>query len=181
MLGNCRPSARKARRAFYVIYNPLFSTMKFQTRLRNPSLLIDLTPLVDVVFLLLVFFIITSDILPLKSLNVENPSLDKNSPPMTTQLLVVMDAQNVIYVGPRKDIVDLASLKDKVSEEVALFKQQRPGVEPSIVLSIDRRVEYGAFLRLFALAQECGPKVRLVYKPSEEQAADFFDSMQSER
>lgn len=155
--------------------------MKFQTRLRNPSLLIDLTPLVDVVFLLLVFFIITSDIMPLKSLNVENPSLDKNSPPMTTQLLVVMDAQNVIYMGPRKEIVDLASLKEKILEEVAVLKRQRPGVEPSIVLSVDRRVEYGVFLRLFATTQECGPKVRLVYKPSEEQAADFFDTIQAER
>lgn len=154
--------------------------MNIKTRLRNPSLLIDLTPLVDVVFLLLVFFIITSDILPLKSLNVENPSLDKNSPPMTTQLLVVMDAHNVIYMGHRKDIVDLVSLKERILEEMAEMRAQRPGVEPSLVLSVDRRVEYGAFLRLFSTAQECGSKVRLVYKPSEDQAADFFDTFQSE-
>lgn len=154
--------------------------MNFKTRLRNPSLLIDLTPLVDVVFLLLVFFIITSDILPLKSLNVENPSLDKKSPPMTTQLLVVMDAHQVIYLGPRKEIVDLGSVSDRLMEEIAHLKQQRPGVEPSVVLSVDKRVDYGSFLRLFALTQECSPKVRLVYKPAEDQTADFFDTLPSD-
>ncbi len=155
-------------------------TMTFRTKLRSPNWMIDLTPLVDVVFLLLVFFIITSDILPLKSLNVENPSLDKNSPPLTTQILVVMDAQNVIYMGPRKEIVDLYTLKDKIQEEVTLLEKQRPGVKASVVLSVDRRVEYGSFLRLFATAQECGSQVRLVYKPSDERSADFFNTIQAE-
>lgn len=151
--------------------------MNFKTNLRASNTLIDLTPLVDVIFLLLVFFVITSDILPLKSLNVENPKINKDSPPMTTQLLVVMDAQNVIYLGPKKDIVDLASLKEHLLDEIALVKKQRSGVEPTIVLSIDRRVEYGPFLRLFSTAQECSAKVRLVYKPSEEDEQEYFDTV----
>ena len=72
-----------------------------KTRLKSSFSLIDLTPLVDVVFLMLIFFIITSDILPLKSLNIENPTLNTTSAPLTSQLLVVIDAQNVIYVGER--------------------------------------------------------------------------------
>lgn len=76
--------------------------MKYKTRLKASNNLIDLTPLVDVIFLMLIFFIVTSDILPLKSLHVENPVLDRNSAPLTTQLLVVMDAQRVIYVGSKK-------------------------------------------------------------------------------
>jgi biopolymer transport protein ExbD len=83
--------------------------MEFKTKLKTSHQLIDLTPLVDVIFLMLIFFIITSDILPLKSLHVENPKLNRDSSPLTTQLLVVMDAQNVIYVGSKKAIVDLAS------------------------------------------------------------------------
>ena len=150
--------------------------MNFKTNLKTSASLIDLTPLVDVVFLLLVFFIITSDILPLKSLNVENPRLEKNSAPITTQLLVVMDSQNVIFLGPKKDIVDFLTLKDHIQEEIKLIKTQRPGVEPAVVLSVDRRVEYGPFLRLFSIAQECSPKVRLVYKPTEDEE-DLFDTL----
>lgn len=137
--------------------------MKFETTLKPTHALIDLTPLVDVIFLMLIFFMITSDILPLKSLNIENPPLDLPSPPRTTQILVVMDAQNVIYVGSKKEIVDLESFRDSLQKEIEKSAAQHPLADRTIVLSIDRRVEYGDFLRLFSLAQESGTKLRLVY------------------
>ncbi len=148
--------------------------MQFKTNLKTSFNLIDLTPLVDVVFLMLIFFIITSDILPLKSLHIENPKLHKDSAPLTTQILVVMDAQNVIYVGSKKAIVDLGSLSKNLNEEIALLKKQHPGGIPSIVLSVDRRVEYGSFLRLFSIAQETGHRIRLVFRPDENLESEYF-------
>lgn len=142
--------------------------LKFRTTLRSTQTLIDLTPLVDVVFLMLIFFIITSDILPLKSLNIQNPSLNKDSAPLTTQLVVVMDAQHVIYLGSKKKIVDMISLKEALMEELQRMKEQNPENEPAVVLSVDKRIDYGAFLRLFSICQECHPKLRLVYQPAEE-------------
>lgn len=142
--------------------------MKFKTRLKPSMALIDLTPLVDVIFLMLIFFIVTSDILPLKSLRIENPKLEKDSAPLTTQLLLVMDAQHVIYLGSKKAIVDLSSLKQNLELELKHLKKQNGGQEPTIVLSVDRRVNYGLFLRLFAIAQECCPSLRLVYQPLEQ-------------
>lgn len=129
--------------------------------------LIDMTPLVDVVFLMLIFFIVTSDVLPLKSLNIENPTLDRNSAPLTTQILVVMDGQNVIYVGSKKAIVDLSSVKQQLDDEIALFQKQHQGTTPTVVLSVDRRVDYESFLRLFTSIQGSTPRIRLVYKPEE--------------
>ena len=148
--------------------------MRFKTSLKTSSALIDLTPLVDVVFLMLIFFIITSDILPLKSLNIENPTLEKDSAPLTTQLIVVMDAQNVIYLGSKKSIVDLFSLRNHLNEEIEQLKKQNHGVDPTVVLSVDRRVEYGSFLRLFSICQECSPKLRLVYKPIDMENTEYF-------
>lgn len=147
--------------------------MNFKTTLKASNNLIDLTPLVDVIFLMLIFFIVTSDILPLKSLNVENPTIDRDSAPLTTQLLIVMDAQNVIYVGSKKAIVDLSSLKAHVMDEIQKLKKQHPGIDPTIVLSIDRRVEYGSFLQVFSIAQEIGHRIRMVYRPSESQNSEF--------
>ena len=148
--------------------------MKFKTNLKSSNNLIDLTPLVDVIFLMLIFFIITSDILPLKSLNIENPTLAKDSSPLTTQLLVVMDAQNVIYVGSKKTIVDLGSLKKQLEEDMDFLKKQYGNADPTVVVSVDQRVEYGSFLRLFSIVQECCPRLRLVYKPSDDQNGEFF-------
>jgi biopolymer transport protein ExbD len=141
--------------------------MKFKTRLKASNALIDLTPLVDVIFLMLIFFIVTSDILPLKSLNIENPQLEKDSAPLTTQLLLVMDAQQVIYLGSKKSIVDFSSLKAELNNEIEQLKKENGGLWPTIVLSVDRRIEYGLFLKLFAIAQECCPHLRLVYQPLE--------------
>jgi biopolymer transport protein ExbD len=148
--------------------------MKFKTNLRTSTSLIDMTPLVDVVFLMLIFFIVTSDILPLKSLNIQNPTLERDSAPLTTQLLIVMDAQNVIYLGSKKAIVDLLSLKSHLQEELDLLRKQHDGHEPTIVLSVDKRVEYGLFLKLFSRVQECCPNMRLVYQ-SDSQISEIED------
>lgn len=139
--------------------------MKFKTSLKITHTLIDMTPLVDVIFLMLIFFIVTSDILPLKSLNIENPVLARNSAPLTTQILVVMDAQNVIYVGSKKAIVDLASVQQHLQDEIEQLKRQHAKIVPTVVLSVDKRVDYGSFLRLFSIVQESSPRIRLVYQP----------------
>jgi len=146
--------------------------VKFKSSLEPTNALIDLTPLVDVIFLMLVFFLITSDILPLKSLNIENPSLACPSAPRTTQILVVMDAQNVIYVGSKKEIVDLRSFRTSLDYEIEKSLCMHPAADTTIVLSIDRRVEYGDFLRLFSVAQEAGLKLRLVYSDTTELCLD---------
>lgn len=133
-----------------------------------------MTPLVDVIFLMLIFFIVTSDILPLKSLHIENPQLARDSTPLTTQLLLVMDAQNVIYVGSKKAIVDLGSLKTQLQEEMRNLKKQHQGIEPTVVLSIDRRVEYGSFLKVFSIAQETCSRLRLVYQAEESPSREYL-------
>ena len=138
--------------------------MRYQTRLKPCFNLIDLTPLVDVIFLMLIFFLVTSEILPLKSLAIENPEIAKDSAPRLTQLLVVMDADQVIYVGNKKEITDMNSVKMHLTKEIAELKQSSSSMTPTIVLNVDKRVDYGAFLRLFSAVQECSPHIRLSYK-----------------
>ena len=58
--------------------------------------------------------------------------------PMTTQILVVMDAQNVIYLGSKKAIVDLASVKEQMAEEIAKLRKLGHTSTPTVVLSVDR-------------------------------------------
>ncbi|MDB6080817.1 MAG: exbD [Chlamydiia bacterium] len=141
--------------------------MRFQPRLKPCHNLIDLTPLVDVIFLMLIFFLVTSDVLPLKSLSIENPELQNvNSPAHLAQLLIVMDKDQVIYMGSKKDIIDMNSIKEHLMREIATIKELNPKCTPTVVLHVDRQVDYGAFLRLFSAVQECSPRIRLSYKPA---------------
>ena len=137
--------------------------LKFNTRLKSSFSLIDLTPLVDVIFLLLIFFIVTSNTLPLKSLKIETPTLDRQAIPLTTQLLIVMDAQHVIYVGSKKSIADLATLEEMVKSELNNLHASKKA-KPTLVLSVDKRVDYGSFLRIFSTLQKVGYPIRLVFK-----------------
>jgi biopolymer transport protein ExbD len=142
--------------------------IKLSSNLKHSQALIDLTPLVDVILLMLVFFIVTSDILPFKSLNVSLPELEVESPVMTSSIGVIMDAQNVIYVGSRKEIVDLTSFYSSLKKEIEKVRARYSIETPTVVLSVDRSVEYGDFLRLFAEAQKAEVPLRLVYNESEE-------------
>ncbi len=138
--------------------------MKFETRLKPCFNLIDLTPLVDVIFLMLIFFLITSDTLPLKSLLVQHPRISLNEPAKLSQLVVVMDKDQVIYIGSKKEIVDLSSLPSTLNRYIDLWKDKYGGASPTVVLSVDRRIEYQTFLQLFSQVAKTTPKVRLAFK-----------------
>lgn len=138
--------------------------MKFQTRLKACYTLIDLTPLVDVIFLMLIFFLVTSQVLPLKSLLIENPEIPQDAPNKLVQLIVIMDRDQVIYMGSKKEIVELGELKEKLKEVIAHLKSQNPKSDPVIALHIDRHVDYGIFLKLFSQVQECNSRIRLSFK-----------------
>lgn len=125
--------------------------------------MIDLTPLVDVIFLMLIFFIVTSNVLPLKSLNIENPTLPFDSNPLLTQILVVMDAEHVIYVGSKKAIVDLDGIAEAIANEKQKLGSAGGTLNPTLVLSVDKHVNYDAFLKLFSKMLETGHPLRLSY------------------
>lgn len=146
--------------------------MNFKTTLKPTSSLIDLTPLVDVMFLLLIFFMATSNMSPLRSLNVSVPELEKESIPLMTELIVTMDAQQVIYVGDKQEIVDPSELKQFLLKEIELLKHYHPKRRITTVLNIDRHTDYGSFLHIFSLVREISPAIRLVYKkPYREQTS----------
>lgn len=144
--------------------------MRFKTKLKPSFTLIDMTPLVDVVFLMLIFFIISSEILPLKSLYIENPSLEREGESVTTRLILVMDRQHVLYLGSKKNIVDIPSLGTALKKEHEALLKENPNTPPSLVLSIDKRVDYEAFLKVLSIAKETFSSIRLVYSPHQETA-----------
>lgn len=140
--------------------------MRFKTKLKPSFTLIDMTPLVDVVFLMLIFFIISSEILPLKSLYIEHPQIDREGEAVTTRLILVMDAQHVLYLGSKKNIVDIPSLAAALKKEHEALMKKSPRTAPTLVLSIDKRVDYDSFLKILSIAKENFSSIRLVYDTS---------------
>ena len=138
--------------------------MHFKPRLKHQFNMVDLTALVDIIFLLLIFFIITSDMLPLKSLNIETPEIRQDSLPLTTQMVVFMNKEHDIFVGKEKQKVLLAALPATLRKRLLLLRETMPYAKPTIVLNVDRYVNYGTFLKLFYEVQDLGLTIRLSYQ-----------------
>lgn len=138
--------------------------MRCSTRLKPCVNLIDLTPLVNVIFLMMIFFLVTSETLPLKSLLIQHPQLNLQEEALLSQLVVVVDKDQVIYVGSKKEIVDLPSLEAVVQRHLASWMKSHNNQAPTVTLSIDKRVDYETFLRLFSEITKVTPRVRLAFR-----------------
>lgn len=82
---------------------------------------IDLTPMLDVVFIMLIFFIVTASFVKEQTVNVNVPeNADAPPPPPSDDnktILVVVDAQNEVFIDGRR--VDIRSVRSLIAQKTA--------------------------------------------------------------
>jgi len=109
---------------------------------------INVTPLVDVMLVLLVVFIITAPLLAPQSLKINLPKTDAVQQKETPQKIsLVVDAQGNIELD-RQHVSD-AALAD-------LLRQRAANPEFQLQIEADSAVPYGRVAELMALAQKAG-------------------------
>ncbi len=82
---------------------------------------IDLTPMLDVVFIMLIFFIVTASFVKEKTINVNVPE-DSNAPPPppsddNSTILIMVDEQDDVYIDGRR--VDIRSVRSLIAQKNA--------------------------------------------------------------
>jgi len=114
---------------------------------RRESLTLDMTPLIDVVFLLLIFFLVTSvfkkDELALM-LNL--PSSKEGSKVVDKKELIIELSQSEIAIN--KDVLTF----EKADAKLATVKDN----ERPVVVRIDKDVKYERIIKLFDLLEKYG-------------------------
>lgn len=125
-------------------------------RPKRPSQSIDMAPLIDVVFLLLIFFMLTSAFTA-PSLPLELPKASGASFPDDRAVLVSVDATGTISVDGAPTPTD--------AFEAALFQISRStGAALPIHFRGDRSMDYGLFVDLMDRARKAGfTKFQLVH------------------
>lgn len=82
---------------------------------------IDLTPMLDVVFIMLIFFIVTASFVKEQTVNVNVPeNADAPPPPPSDDnktILVVVDEQNEVFIDGRR--VDIRSVRSLIAQKTA--------------------------------------------------------------
>ncbi|MEE9369247.1 MAG: biopolymer transporter ExbD [Pontiella sp.] len=97
---------------------------------------IDMAPMIDMVFLLLIFFMVASVVTELEKVEVTIPTSSHAKVPEDTKnrMMLSVDSNNQAYVGTLPVTID--ELKDLVESELDLNDELR------IYIRADKRVEY---------------------------------------
>lgn len=88
--------------------------MRFTRQLKLERGALDVTPLIDVVFLLLIFFMLTSSFLMQPGIRVNLPRVHVGSPVEVQKLEITIDDVDQIYIGKR--LVTMEELKILVED-----------------------------------------------------------------
>ena len=78
---------------------------------------IDLTPMLDVVFILLIFFVVTASFLKESTMNLQGQDPNNNPPPPTDQdkqnALIQIDANNQIFLNQER--IDISAVRARIA------------------------------------------------------------------
>ena len=115
--------------------------MQFRRRLR-PEARADLIPMIDVVFQLVIFFMVSSTFLLTPGINLILPSSTTAEPVVMSKMVVTIVSQEEIYVN--KDSYSLAEFENVLSE---IDDNTRDQIG-SVVIEGDRDVSYDLMVKV---------------------------------
>ncbi|MEM6533577.1 MAG: biopolymer transporter ExbD [Myxococcota bacterium] len=118
-------------------------------RARRSPVEVNLTPLIDIVFILLIFFLITSTFVTNEGIEVDKPSAgsaEELSPSDSIAIALTKEGQ---YIHERSIFS-----KDELIERLAQYKEERSGA--TIIIQGDTEANLGKVVELMDLARKAG-------------------------
>ncbi|MGM0535660.1 MAG: ExbD/TolR family protein [Pseudomonadota bacterium] len=107
---------------------------------------INLTPMLDVVFIMLIFFIVTTSFIKESGVEIERPESSAASPQADAQLMVAITPEGAVWVDGQA--VDA----HRVGEEVAALVSDDGGV----VIQADREATTGLLIEVMDRIRQAG-------------------------
>jgi biopolymer transport protein ExbD len=123
---------------------------------------LDMTPLVDVVFLLIIFFMLSTTFIVLPGLKINLPAAASEKIEVEPEKLVLsVDEEGTLYFDD--ELVDRDSMKRKLREAAASDR------DVLILLKGDRQCVYGRIVDLLDMVHQTGlNRVAIVTSPEKE-------------
>jgi len=136
--------------------------MKFsRPRSRSEEVFINLTPLIDVVFLLLIFFMVSTTFATIRyGIKVDLPRTTTPEEKIEENIVISITKDNRIYLG-----------KKWVKEEnlVSLLRKEIKRKGSLVIINADKEVKHGRVVRVMDLARKAGAgKLGILTAPEKE-------------
>tara|TARA_B100000614_G_scaffold253794_1_gene268198 strand:- start:685 stop:1071 length:387 start_codon:yes stop_codon:yes gene_type:complete len=109
---------------------------------------VDLVPMIDVVFQLVVFFMLSSTLVTRTGLNLDLPDAGSAQEAVTSSVVLSVVSEDEIYVG--SDRYTLAELSDRLATEREAFEDR------SIAIEADRDLSYGTMVAVLDILRRNG-------------------------
>ena len=114
---------------------------------------IDLTPMLDVVFIMLIFFIVTATFIKESGIDVNRPDANTTDRKDNTTVLVAIGADNSIWIDKRR--VDIRSVRANIER----LHAENP--EGGVVIQADELATVKTFTAVLDAAREVVPHEKI--------------------
>jgi biopolymer transport protein ExbD len=132
--------------------------MTFRTHCQISKGLIDAAPLVNVVFLLLLFFVLNSQFVMQRGVSVDLASLDVPMNAFSQSLVVTVASDDLVFFN------DQPIAMDKLEQTLRDAVQQTRGHE--LIIKADKKVAQGTVMEIYGAAVRAGiPVVNIAARP----------------
>ena len=111
---------------------------------------VDLTPMLDVVFIMLIFFIVTASFVKEKGLDLNRPSKNQNQQQDESKKSIVINITNRNQVWIQKRPIDIRSVKANVARLMA----ENPGA--GVVIRAEGESKNGLMIQVMDQAKQAG-------------------------
>ncbi|AOE49357.1 ExbD/TolR family protein [Kangiella sediminilitoris] len=112
---------------------------------------IDMTPMLDIVFIMLIFFIVTTVFVKQAGVDVVKPSATTAEERKNAYIFVAIDDKNTITID--KTTVQPAEVKSKIQS------LRTENLEGEVVIQADKKARAGLVLKVIDFAKSAGAKV----------------------
>ena len=109
---------------------------------------INITPLVDMVFLLLLFFMLTSSFIVMPGIKINLPKAVTAEVIKEKNIIIAINSENVIYLN---DKPITPSELAKVLEDMVKSKQEKP-----LLIKADKDTQLGIVVRIWDICRKVG-------------------------
>lgn len=131
--------------------------LKKMTRRNSGNMILELTPLIDVVFLLLIFFMVATTFEDLSGIKIDIPQSTIKEIKEVKEIQIMVDENSELYLNYRDASKSKKSIKvtlENLKEELA--ERLLNSSEKNVIITADKKLDYGFIVEIMTISKEAG-------------------------
>ncbi|MBT9132523.1 biopolymer transporter ExbD [candidate division NPL-UPA2 bacterium Unc8] len=119
--------------------------MEFEER-KKIRMHLDIAPLIDIVFLLLIFFMLTAHFIVQPGIEITLPTAKAAEPREAEDIIISITKENEIFLNDKW--IDISELKDSLEEKLELSSKK------TVILKADEKINLGLAVKIMDIAKQ---------------------------